>query len=387
MRNLPELVQFENPDSALSFRERAYEKGEEAALLCDVIALANASATGPRFLCLGVSDKANSERAFPGVSPRVWTRIKQVLPRLIEQAIEPQLAVTPREVTVGEALVGVICLDRCDDQPYLFSRRVSSSISAGSGWIRRGTKQRPLLRKDLQRIFEDKFRTPDASTDIRVAFPGRVPGEDITLPVLPLDALPSALAAQRLVKMLDARRLSKAVLGRTDTRIARLVHAQVSNAEQAYQSYGATALVQKLRQSPREYEVADAHYQFETRAHKVSLLIVNPTDSVLSNVVLVVKIPRVEGVGVAERVHAAPGDRAPPRERYPLVDSGPRTTTVQAGGISVARRATVDAFSEPLRLCLRESAAGKTIPLTYTLHGRGLSVPIHGTLRIYVTST
>ena len=261
------------------------------------------------------------------------------------------------------------------------------SIPPGSGWIRRGSRQRPLLRKDLQRIFEDKFRIPDASKDIRVAFPGRVPREDITLPVLLLDAMPSALAARRLVRMLDAQRLSKEVLGRTDTRIARLVHAQVSNAEEAYQSYGATTLVQRLRQSPGEYDVADAHYEFETRAHKVNLLVVNSTDSVLSNVVLVAKIPRVEGVGVVERIHAAPGDKAPLRERYPLVDSGPRFTTVQVGGLSVPRSATVDAFSEPLRLCLREAAVGKTIPLTYTLHGRGLAVPIRGMLRIHVAST
>jgi len=103
-------------------------------------------------------------------------------------------------------------------------------------------------------------------------------------------------------------------------------------------------------------------------------------------VVLVVKIPRVEGVDVAERIHAAPGGKAPLRERYPLVDSGPRVTTVQVGGLSVPRRATIEAFSEPLRLCLREPAVGKMIPLTCTLHGRGLAVPIHGTLRIHIAS-
>ena len=54
MRNLQSLIEFENADSALSFRERPYGKGEQAELLCDVIALANSATTGPRFLCLGV---------------------------------------------------------------------------------------------------------------------------------------------------------------------------------------------------------------------------------------------------------------------------------------------------------------------------------------------
>src|SRR6195256_915396 len=384
MRNLQALIELENADSALSFRECPYGKGEQAELLCDVIALANAATTGPRFLCLGVSDKADFERTFPGVSRRVWNWTKEVLPRLLEQAIEPQLTVSMEEVTVGEALVGVICLDACNDQPYLFSRRVSSLIPPGSGWIRRDTKQRPLLRKDLQRIFAAKFRTSEASTDIRVGFPGRVPREEITLRVLSLDALPSVLAAGRLVKMQDARRLSKAVLGRTDTRIARLVHAQVSNDTQAYQSHGTTSLKKMVRQIPHKYESADELYRFETRTHKLNLLVSNLTDLALSNVVLVLKIPRVEGVGVVERVHAAPGEQASPPEHYPLVDSGPQVITVQAGGLSVPKRATVDAFHEPLRLCLREPAAGKTIPVMYSLHGHGLSAPIHGTLRMYV---
>jgi hypothetical protein len=100
---------------------------------------------------------------------------------------------------------------------------------------------------------------------------------------------------------------------------------------------------------------------------------------------LVLKIPRVEGVGVVEKLHAAPGKQTSLQERYPVVDVGPQAVTVQAGGIDVPKGATVDAFREPLRLYLREPVVGKTIPVTYSLHGRGISGAIQGTLRIYVT--
>src|SRR3977135_3077416 len=103
MRNLQDLIELENADQARSFAEGPYGKGEQAELLCDVIALANAATTGPRFLCLGVSDKADFERTFPGVSRRVWNWTKEVLPRLIEQAIEPQLQVRLQVATVGVA--------------------------------------------------------------------------------------------------------------------------------------------------------------------------------------------------------------------------------------------------------------------------------------------
>jgi hypothetical protein len=291
------------------------------------------------------------------------------------------------EVTIGDALVGVICLDACDDQPFLFSRRVSSLISPGSGWIRCGIEQRPLLREDLLRIIEKKITASAASTQIRVGFHGRVLREEITLHVLPLDAMPSLLAARRVEKMMNSRQVSKAVLGRTDTRIARLVHAQVSNEGQSYQSQDTTTMRELLGQIPKEHASADEHYQFETRTHKINLLVSNLTDVALSDVVLVLKIPRVEGVGVVDRIRAAPGVQAALQARYPVVEPGPQEVTVQANGIYVPKGATVDAFREPLRLYLRDPVVGKTIAVPYSLQGRGFSGTIQGTLRIIASQS
>jgi hypothetical protein len=384
MGNLRDLVRSGKADSALAFRERAYGKGDEVELLRDVSALANAAATGSRFLCLGVRDSPDLERTFPGVSRQACSWIQEILPRLVDQAIEPQLSIRMITVTLGEALVGVICVEACDDPPYLFSRRVSSLVSAGSGWIRYGIKQRPLLRQDLERIFEKKFRACGVSSEIRVGFQGPVPREEITLPVLPLDAMPSVLAARRVEKMLDARRLSKAVLGHADTRIDRLVHAQVSNEAQAYRSHDTTTLRTMLCMIPREQASADEHYQFETRTHKLNLLVGNLTDAALTDVLLVLKIPRVEGVGVVDRIRAAAGMQAALQQRYPLVEAGPHAVSVQADGIYIPKGATVNAFREPLRVYLREPVVGKTIPVSYSLSGRGLSGAIRGTLRIVV---
>jgi len=278
----------------------------------------------------------------------------------------------------------VICLEACEDQPYLFRRQVSSLVSAGSGWIRSGVKQRPLLRQDLQQMFEQKVRGGAGSSEIRVGFHGPVPREEITLPVLPLDAMPSVLAARRVEKMLDARQLSKAVLGRTDTRIDRLVHAQVSNEAQAYHSHDTTTLRAMLCQIPREQASADEHYQFEIRTHKLNVLVGNLTDAALSDVLLVLKIPAVKGVGVVDRIRAAPGMQAALQQRYPLVEAGAQAVTVQADGIYIPKGATVNAFREPLRLYLREPVVGKTIPVAYSLNGRGLSGAVRGTLRIVV---
>jgi len=384
MGNLRDLVKAGRADSALAFREHAYGKDEQVELLRDISSLANAAAAGRRFLCLGVRDGGDRERTFPGVSRRSWSWTQEALPRLVDQAIEPQISIRMLEVVIGEAVIGVISLEACEGQPYLFRRQVSSLVSAGSGWIRSGVKQRPLLRQDLQQMFEQKVRGGAGSSEIRVGFHGPVPREEITLPVLPLDAMPSVLAARRVEKMLDARQLSKAVLGRTDTRIDRLVHAQVSNEAQAYQSHDTTTLRAMLCQIPREQASADEHYQFEIRTHKLNVLVGNLTDAALSDVLLVLKIPAVKGVGVVDRIRAAPGMQAALQQRYPLVEAGAQAVTVQADGIYIPKGATVNAFREPLRLYLREPVVGKTIPVAYSLNGRGLSGAVRGTLRIVV---
>jgi UDPglucose 6-dehydrogenase len=130
MRNLRDLVGIDKADSALAFRERPYGKGDQAALICDISALANADTTGTRFLCLGLSDGPDLKRTFPGVSQRAWNWTKESLRKLIEQAIEPPISISMLEITVAEALVGVICLDACDNQPFLRNHVLCVDIDA-----------------------------------------------------------------------------------------------------------------------------------------------------------------------------------------------------------------------------------------------------------------
>lgn len=113
---------------------------------------------------------------------------------------------------------------------------MSGGLPAGSGWIRRGTKVFPLLRADLQRIFEAKLATK-SSVEVtpRVGFPGDEPQGEVSLPALGLDELPSAVAAAKLRNVLEAKESARAVLGRTETHLSRLVHARVFGVDEPYE--------------------------------------------------------------------------------------------------------------------------------------------------------
>lgn len=175
------------------------------------------------------------------------------------------------------------------------------------------------------------------------------------------------------------------MLGRTETQLARLMHARLFGADAVYESHGEESLRARIVGTAAEYADADAHYEFELRAHPLRVLISNGNDAVLHAVRVTLTLPRIDGVSVAERRYPA-SDAPPTDEGYPLVHAKRRTIEIRADVDVVTRNSTVPAFRHAPRLCVREAAAGRTIPLDYALHARELREPLRDTLLIKIAS-
>jgi hypothetical protein len=141
-----------------------------------------------------------------------------------------------------------------------------------------------------------------------------------------------------------------------------------------------------LGRLPSEHAAADEHYRFEQRAHKLNLQLANLGDRPQTDLVLTLKFPRPDGFDVASRVAMAQGAYNPRHRLYPKVDHGPRVITVQACGLRIAKRGSIDAFIEPLRVILREGLEGQSIRVAYSLRGPALPRPVRGSLEILVTA-
>jgi hypothetical protein len=382
MAKLEDLARFENANSALAFRERAYGPADAVPFLQDVLALANAEVNGPRFLFVGVHDVA-AGRTFPGMSAEALAVMRQTLPTLLARAVEPPLKLTMRALEVQEATIALLCLSECHNAPYLLRRPVAG-LPAGIGWLRRGTKQTQLTRGDLERLFAQRLAPTAASIDLRVAFAGNPPSEELELPVLDLAELPSAVAADRLRRMLEAKEDAKNVLGRTETRFDRLMHAQIFGMERAYEPHSDESLRVMIHKAKDEYAAADRHYELVVRAHALALVACNRSSSALESVMLRLRLPNIPGVGVADRLYSPTGVEVEPPGAYPLVRVGKRVIDIESDLGSLPAGATVPAFREPLRLWLRAPAAGKSIALDYVVHARELREPIRDTLIIRI---
>jgi hypothetical protein len=382
MARLEDLARFENANSALAFREAAYGPGDAAQFLQDALALANAEVDGPRFLFVGVRDRVGGERAFPGVTADAIAEMRRVLPALLARAIEPPFKLALRALTVDNTTLALLCFSECDNAPYL-TRRSTAGLPAGVGWLRRGTRQAQLTRIDLERLFAQRRRHAPAPIDVSIAFAGNPPRQELELPVLDLAELPSAVAASRLRRMLEAKEDAKNVLGRTETRFDRLLHAQIFGMEQAYEPHSDESLRVMIARVTDDYADADRHYELAVRAHALELVACNRSSVALECVMVRLRLPNIAGLGVADRLYSATGGAEPPRS-YPSVHVSERVIDIEASLGSLPAGATAPLFREPPRLTLRAPAAGKTIALDYVVHARELREPLRDSLVIRI---
>ena len=385
MSVLDELIRYESANSGLAFREQVYSQTEARELVIDIVALANASVSGSRFLVLGVRDVVGGQRTLTGVSKAEFDVLKKLIRRLISGAVEPAFKIAVKTLMVDDSRIGVVIVSDCDNRPYLFTAEAGGDFPPGSGWVRRGTQQLPLQREDLQRMFEAKFTRPKPKLDLRIGFPGSAPQNEITLRVLPLDELPSDLAAGRLRKMLEAKANAKEILGKTETQFSRLMHAQVFGMDEPYEARGEDTLKLQLERTAAEYARADEFYKYEVRAHQLDLVVAYDGESSLSSAMLQLKLPRLEGMGIAKHLYYST-ERETDGDSYPEVDEGSHTIGVQTRFGSVQPGTMVKVFRQAPRIWMRQPAAGKTIPVDCTVHAPELSEPVHQTLIIRIVA-
>jgi hypothetical protein len=381
MSQLEDLIRFENANSSLAFRERTYGADEGEDLVRELLALANAAASGPRFMFFGVEDAASETRRIVGIAETAWNDLRSRVDAVVP-GIEPSLTVAMRMLKVDGASVGMLFLPACDDPPYLLARAAGPGLPAGAGWIRRGTRIQALLRADLQRIFADKLATAaPLAPALAIGFPGDVLQREIALPVLALDRLPSAVAVAKVHKILAVKESARAAFGRTETGLSRLVHAQVYGADTPYESHSDNSLRMQIERAAKDFRTEDEHYSFELRAHKLDLRVSNPGPVALQAATLQFTLPRRDALGIAERLYTATGFT---RDGYPRVTTGKHTINVEVAIGTIAAAATRSVFREPPRLWARPGAGGVTLPVDVTLHARELREPVRETLLIRI---
>jgi len=385
MDTLARIAQSATPSTAVQFRKQAYGKKGVHDFLRDVLAIANASADGNRYIITGVEFDQKGDRLVSALAESDFSG-KPAYEALANEHIEPPIRIRYQPVTIDGKRVGVFEIGDCRDRPYMMRVDHSEHLRRGDAYMRVNDAAVKMGRRQLQTLFEKQFRDSISATSLEIGFPGDIIHKDLRVKTRNLARLPSAVASARLTQLLEARSPERGAT--TNSMLARLTHARVFGSDEPYENRSTDEIIQEMRQIKDQYHDHDNHFLFEQHHDDIQLVIVNHGDEPLRDAAISLVMPTHEAFNIAASLPLRPEDggfveRCPTEQAdYPTVNprDGAIHVAIELGDVEPEQ--PVDVFATPLRICVDDELQGRRVGIQYTMTARNLRAPAKGTLRL-----
>jgi len=385
MNRLARIAKSATPDTSVLFRKEAYGRDGIEAFLRDTLAMANASVDGPRYIITGAEIDRKGRKRLVAVDENDFSG-KPAYQSLANDHIEPPLRISYHPVTVEGERIGVYEIGDCQDRPYMMRIDYSETLRRGDAYARVNNASVKLGRRQLQALFEKKFRDSVSAANIEIGFPGSIIHKDHTIETCSLAKLPSAIAGSKLQELIAAKERVEASVA--NTAVARLTHARLFGSDSPYEERSTDEIIEEMQQMTKRHRDQDEHFLFNQRYRELQLVILNQGDEPLHDVSLKIAMPRHDALYVAERlpkilkddkfVARTPGEQAD----YPTVNLRDDAIQIAATLDDVEPGAPVEIFQTPLRVCVGDELKGRRIGLQYMLFAQNLRTPMTGKLRL-----
>lgn len=385
MNQLDRIVHLATPSTGVLFRKRAYGKNGVESFLRHILALANASVEGPRYIITGAEYDARGRKNVKGVNQDDFSG-KPAYETLVVEHIEPPLQISYQPATLDGKRVGVFEVNDCRDRPYMMRVDHSETLRRGDAYLRVNDSTVKMGRRQLQSMFERQFQDSVSASSIEVGFPGRIVHKDLKVPTRRLAKLPSSVAGAKLQELIKAKSQHHASLA--STIVARLTHARLFGSDCPYEHRSVEELIAEVRDIEQRYGDHDDYFLYEKNATAVQLVIYNQGDEPIRQASYSLVLPSHDAFHVARRLPKVPRQddfaERPAEElaMYPMVTVCNDAVRVSGKIGDISPGEPVEIFSTPLRLCVGSELKGRRFGLQYTLQARNLRSPAKGTLRL-----
>ena len=383
--NLAKLVRGAAPSTGVQLRPAAYGKNGIRQFLRDVVAMANASIHGARYIIVGAEIGKNGDKRLASVSRDDFSG-KPPYQGLVTDFIEPPIRLKYHPVSVDGKRVGVFEIGDCQDRPYMMRVDFSEKLRRGDAYIRVDNAPIKMGRRPLQDMFERKFRDSVSAAQIEIGFPGEIIHKDFKIKTIDLAQLPSAVAGNKLRQLLDIQNSAKDS-GSTMV-MARLTHARLYGSDSPYEDRSIDELKAEIAEIEEKYQHDDEHFLFETNGQELQLVVYNQGDEPIQDASLSIVMPNHNAFYVANKLPKLPRngeyvDRASDvLSEYPTVNLNDDTIHITITLGEIPTHAPVDAFEVPLRICVGSDLKGRKLGIRYSLFGSNLRTPATGKLRL-----
>lgn len=369
----------------MQFCEGPYGADGIRRFLRDVLAMANAPVEGKRYIITGISFNKDNQKQIQSVDRGDFSG-KPPYQALVNDFIEPPVRVRYQPVNIDGKRVGVYEIGVCSDRPYMMRTDFSEQLRRGDAYIRADDSAIKMGRRQLQEMFERKFRDSIPADNIEIGFPGEIIHKDIRVPVTDLSALPSAIAGSKLSQLLEIR--EKYTNSGSTTVMARLTHARLFGSDSPYEDRNAQELVTEMAEIRNKHRNDDEHFLYESNATTLQLVVYNQGKDPIENASLALVMPNHNSFYVASRLPRIPRDdrwidRGPAENsEYPAVTFKDDSIHVSNTLGDISTDAIAQVFEAPLRICVGQELAGRKLGIRYTLFGSNLQKPVKGKLRL-----
>jgi len=385
MNRLARIVRSETPSTFVQFRRHAYGKDGVQDFLRDVLAMANASVEGSRYIITGAEFDARGRKRLCGVGRDDFSG-KPAYQALANEHIEPPIRIRYQPVTIDGERIGVFEIGDCQDRPYMMRVDYSETLRRGDAYARVKQTTVKLGRRQLQQLFELKFQDSISPANIEVGFPGEILHKDLRITTCSLAELPSTIASSKLHELIDAKNQVHA--SAANTLVARLTHARLFGSDSPYEERSTEEIIQDIAQIERRYANHDNHFLFEERASHIQLVLYNQGEEALSDVSISLVMPNHSAFHVAAALPKVPRDngfidRTPGEQsEYPAVALRDDAIQVSAKLGDIPPGEPVEIFGIPLRVCAGQELKGRRIGIQYSILAHNLRTAAKGRLRL-----
>lgn len=385
MKRLADIARSAAPGKAMQLRGLAYGSRGIENFLRDVMAMANASVDGPRYIVVGIDIDAHGNRQIHTISEQDF-RGKPAYRSLANDYIEPPLRIRYEPVSLDGKRVGVFEIGHCEDRPYMMRVDFSETLRRGDAYMRLKETAVKMGRRQLQSLFEKKFHDSVPADNIEIGFMGEILHKALTLSSSDISQLPSSVAAGKLEQLVKIHQNSRNS-GATSL-MARLVHARLYGSDDPYVRRTPEELLEEMEQIRYKYRDQDLFYLFEKHRTEIQLGVRNQGDESIIDASIALVLPKDDDFFVAERLPKIERNKKYV-ERFPDEIASYPSVSVHKNAIHITKKIgdipveqAVEVFASPVRVCIGPGLIGRRFGLRYALHGQNLRSPAVGTLRL-----
>jgi|SRR6218665_3099031 len=384
MRELSDIIEFENENTSLDFKSIQYKKEQFENFLKDVISLANGISREEKYIIIGVKFKPNGDREILGIQDEFID--EATYQQIVNNNIEPEIIFQYFSFEFENKILGIFHLKDISNPPYMMKKDFGK-LKQGDSFIRKGSHQTKLTRSDLDKITFNKINLNSFEGKVRFSF-----DEFEMLTEKNIDQaeiiLPSTKAEKRIKRIIELKEYEELNKPSSSTyRFPRIT----SFGSLSYEERDLATLRQNLENIKETYKNDDLYYYFEENAHKINFYIWNNNNEYIEDASIEITL-KTDNILVSQTIYPKP----PKHDIIPIIslNDGPSWEKINYPEITktadvikifqsignIKHQIPQSSLKVPFRLVLSKPCKGNMIALNIKLYGKNLPQPITETL-------